>query len=71
MVGTLLKIYAYTKAPKTVFVARHPVGALHLKKFKWDMRHAYAPRVAALGAAAVAVPLGMWLGGRRTSRTED
>lgn len=64
MIGTALKLIAYSKAPKTTFAVRHPVKAVRLKKMTWDMRHAYAPRVAAIGAAAVAIPIGLWLGGR-------
>jgi hypothetical protein len=35
------------------------------------MRHAYAPRVTALGAAALALPIGLWLGRHRGDQTED
>ena len=64
MIGTALKLIAYSKAPRTTFTVRHPVKAVRLKKMNWDMKHAYAPRVAALGAAALAIPIGLWLGGR-------
>jgi hypothetical protein len=64
MVGTVLKLFAYSKAPKTTFTVRHPVKAVRLKKMQWDMRHAYAPRIAALGAAVLALPVGLWLGSR-------
>ena len=64
MIGTALKLIAYTKAPKTTFTVRHPVKAVRLRKMTWDMRHAYAPRVAAAGAAALAIPLGVWHGSR-------
>lgn len=64
MIGTALKLIAYSKAPRTTFTMRHPVKAIRLKKMTWDMRHAYAPRIAAVGAAALAIPVGLWLGGR-------
>jgi hypothetical protein len=64
MVGTALKLVAYTKAPRTTFTVRHPVKAVRLKKMQWDMKHAYAPRLAAVGAALLVLPLGLWLGGR-------
>ena len=64
MIGTALKLIAYSKAPRATFTLRHPVKAVRLKKMTWDMRHAYAPRIAALGAAALAVPIGLWIGGR-------
>ena len=70
MIGTLLKVFAYSKAPRTTFTMLHPTKAVLFRKFQWDMRHAYAPRVTALGAAALALPVGLWLG-RRRSRSPD
>lgn len=70
MIGSLIKAFAYTKAPKTTYAALHPKNAARLKKLEWDMKHAYAPRLTALGVAAVALPLGIVLGrltaGRRS-----
>jgi hypothetical protein len=68
MIGTLLKVFAYSKAPRTTFTMLHPTKAVLFRKFQWDMRHAYAPRVTALGAAALALPVGLWLGRRLRSR---
>lgn len=67
MIRTLLKAVAYSKAPRATFTVLHPGKAVRLKKFGWDMRHAAAPRVTAVGAAALALPVGMLLGrlGRR------
>jgi len=62
MIRTLLKIAAYSKAPRTTFTVLHPKKAVRLKKFTWDMRHAPAPRVSAVGAAALALPLGLAIG---------
>jgi hypothetical protein len=62
MIGTAVKTIAYQKAPKTTFVVLHPRQAVRLRKMRWDLRHAYAPRVAALGALALALPLGYALG---------
>jgi hypothetical protein len=67
MVRSLLKMVAYRKAPRTTFAVMHPKTAVRLKKFGWDMKHAYAPRVTALGAAVLALPIGLWLG-RRNGR---
>ena len=69
MVGSLLKMMAYSKAPRTTFALAHPVKALHWKKLGFDMRHAYAPRVAALGVAALAIPIGFALGRLNGHRT--
>jgi hypothetical protein len=62
MLGSLLEWIAYSKAPRATFALRHPVKAVRLKKMGFDMRHAYAPRVAAVGMAALALPLGFALG---------
>lgn len=69
MIGTLLKVFAYSKAPRTTFTMLHPTKAVLFRKLQWDMRHAYAPRITALGAAAVALPVGLWLG--RKTRSGD
>lgn len=62
MIGTIARMYLYTKAPKTTFGIMHPVKSARLAKTKWDLRHAYAPRIAAVGAAAVALPVGLIIG---------
>ena len=62
MLGSLLKGYAYAQNPKLTFTTLHPVQALQLRKMQYDLEHAYAPRVTAIAAAAVALPLGVWLG---------
>lgn len=68
MIGTIFKAIAYSKAPRTTFTMLHPAKAVRFRKFQWDMKNAYAPRVSALGAAAVALPLGLWLGRKRNGR---
>lgn len=62
MIGTIAKTFAYTKAPRTTFFILHPKKAAKLRKLKYDIRHAYAPRVAAAGALALALPLGYLIG---------
>lgn len=62
MIRSIAKTVAYSKAPRTTFAVLHPKRAVRLKKMRYDLRHAYAPRVTALGAAAVALPLGYLLG---------
>lgn len=68
MIGTLFKAIAYSKAPRATFTMLHPGKAVRFRKFQWDMRHAYAPRVTALSAAALALPVGLWLGRKRADR---
>lgn len=62
MIGAIAKTYAYRRAPKTTFAVLHPKKAVKLSRVRRDMRHAYAPRVAALGALVVALPLGYAIG---------
>jgi hypothetical protein len=71
MIGSLFKALAYSKAPRTTFTVLHPAKAVLFRKFTWDMRHAHAPRVSALGAAALALPLGLWLGRKRARHLEE
>lgn len=62
MIRSIAKTMAYSKAPKTTFALLHPSKAVRLQKMRYDLRHAYAPRVTAVGAAAVALSLGYLLG---------
>jgi hypothetical protein len=62
MIGTLLKAVAYYKAPRLTFSVLHPKKAAVLKKMQWDLGHAPAPRLTAVGAAAIALPLGLMIG---------
>ncbi len=72
MIRSIAKTLAYSKAPRTTFAVLHPKKAVRLKKMNYDLRHAYAPRISALGAAALALPLGYLIGrsGGRRSSTE-
>lgn len=69
MIGSLIKMAAYMKAPRATFAVVHPGKALRLKKLQWQFRHTEAPRWAAtagaVGAAALVLPLGLALGRRR------
>ena len=60
----LLKAVAYSRAPRLTFTLLHPKQAAQLKKLPFDLRTAYAPRIAAVVAAAVALPVGFVLGRR-------
>lgn len=67
---TAAKLWAYSRAPRTTVALRHPRFAARALKARWDLRHAYAPRITAVGAAAVALPLGLAIG-RRLGRTPE
>jgi hypothetical protein len=73
MIGSIAKMVAYNKAPRTTFALLHPRQAMKLRRLRNDFRRSPAPRVAAAGAAltmaAIALPLGLWLG-RRNGRNE-
>ncbi len=62
MIRSIAKTVAYSRAPRTTFSVLHPKRAVRLRKMQYDLRHAYAPRVAALGAVALALPLGYMIG---------
>lgn len=64
MLGTIAKMLAYKKAPKTTFAVRHPHEAVKARKMQYDMQNAYAPRVAAAITAAIMLPLGICIGYR-------
>lgn len=75
MIGTLARIYAYRKAPMLALAVMHPRKSVRLAKARWDFRHAAAPRIAAVGAAlgtaAIALPLGLMLGRRGRTSSRD
>lgn len=54
----------YTKRPKTTFYLRHPIKAVRVARVRHDLKEAFQPKRVAigLGAAALAVPLGLWIG---------
>lgn len=72
MIGSMVKLAAYSRAPRATFAIAHPRKALRLRKLQHDLRHSKAARVAAAGAAigaiALALPAGMALGRRGRSR---
>jgi hypothetical protein len=61
MIGKLVKLIAYSQAPKATFAVLHPRAAAQLKFAKWDARHGWAPRAAAVGAILIALPIGYML----------
>lgn len=71
MIRTIAKTFAYTKAPRKTFAILHPKRAVKLRRMKHDIRHAYAPRIAAAGVAALAIPLGFLLGRKRNGASAD
>jgi hypothetical protein len=70
MVGSLVKMVAYHKAPRTTFAIAHPKQTMRLRRFRRELLHSPVPRAAALGAVALALPLGLALG-RLTSRNRN
>ena len=62
MLGKLIKLVAYSQAPKATFAVLHPRAAAQLRLAKWDARHGWAPRAAAVGAILIALPIGFMLG---------
>lgn len=72
MIGSIVKLAAYRRAPRATFALAHPAKTLRMKKLQWDLRHSKATRVAAagaaLGAVALALPAGLLLGRRGRAR---
>jgi hypothetical protein len=67
MIRTLVKMLAYNKAPMATFALLHPRSTLRLRRIRTELRHSSVPRAAAIGAAVIALPLGIAIG-RLTSR---
>lgn len=64
MLGTLLKLFAYSQAPRTTFAVRNPVKAAQWVKTPFDLKTAYAPRLTALAAVLLVAPMAYRLGKR-------
>lgn len=69
MVRALLKLLAYSQAPKTAFSFLHPVTAVQVAKTPFDLRTAYAPRLTAVATVLLVAPLAYRLGKRAGERT--
>lgn len=74
----VLKMASYVAMPKLTFAASHPKKAAMIKAGEWALgrvmpqrkrHHAWRTALKGLGAAAVAVPVGLWLGRRRQDST--
>lgn len=54
----------YVRKPSPMDYLRHPARAVRVTRFRHGVKSAFTPRRVAigLGAAAVAVPLGLWIG---------
>ncbi|HEX7119754.1 MAG TPA: hypothetical protein VF212_13265 [Longimicrobiales bacterium] len=64
MFGAVVNAIGYARKPKATFVLKHPVKAVKILKFRHDVKETFSARRIALGlgAATLAVPLGMWIG---------
>lgn len=62
MIGKAIKYYAIAQAPRLAYSVAQPRNAARLAKTRWDLKHAWAPRVAGIAALAVALPVGIMLG---------
>lgn len=70
----IMKLASYAAAPKLTFAARHPKRAAIAKAGQWALGRMMPSRrkpgygamaLKGLGAAAVALPVGMWLGRKK------
>jgi hypothetical protein len=62
MVGKVIKYYAIARAPKLAYPVFYPKNAARLVKTSWDLKHAWAPRLTAAAAVAIALPVGYMVG---------
>ncbi len=63
MIGTIATVAGYARAPKTTFIVRHPVRAMEIMAVRRKVRHTVSSPafLAGVGAAALVVPVGLWL----------
>jgi hypothetical protein len=70
MIGKMAKVVAYRHAPRAAATMFNPRASAQLAHTKYDLRHGYAPRITAIGAALLAMPIGFLIGKLMTSRPE-
>lgn len=65
-------LVSYVKKPKTTFMLKHPLKAMRAARVRHDLKEAFQPKRVAigLGAAALAVPIGLWIG-KKFGPTEE
>jgi hypothetical protein len=61
MIRNVLRMYAYSKAPRATFMIRHPVQAYRLRRVRRTLKNG-APKALAVGAGVAALPLTLALG---------
>lgn len=66
MLGNIATMVSYRRSPRTSFAMKHPVRTVRLLRAKRNMKKAVtSPKIAlTVGAAALAIPLGFWIGSR-------
>ena len=63
MLKNLIKLFAYSNFPKTTFAVRHPGDAARMVKMRRNVRHTMrSQRMAGIGAALIAIPVGYVIG---------
>jgi hypothetical protein len=62
MIRSLAKMVAYSRAPKTTFTLAHPRDAMKLRSIRRELRRSPLPKIAAIGAAVIALPIGIAIG---------
>lgn len=66
MLGNIATMVSYRRSPRTGFAMKHPVRTVRVLRAKRNMKKAFTSSKVAwtVGAAALAVPLGLWIGSR-------
>jgi len=65
VIGSILTMAGYPKAPRATFMLKHPVKSWKIVRMRRTMRHRLAdPRFMAGLGAALALPIGLWVRGR-------
>ena len=62
MIGKMAKVVAYRNAPKLAASVLNPRASARIAHTKYDLKHGYAPRITAVGAALLAMPIGFLIG---------
>ncbi len=63
MLRNLMKMFAYSKFPKSTFAVSHPADTARLMRMRRNVRHTMRSQTTAgIGAALIAIPVGYVIG---------
>lgn len=66
MFAAITNMAGYATAPKASLYMKHPIKAMRIRRFRKNVKETVTSQrfLLGMGAAALAVPIGLWVGRR-------